>query len=815
MMEAIRQDARYARRSFKQKPAFVAVVVLTLALGIGANTAIFSFVNALLLTPLPYKDPDRLVRVMSERGGEAGKLSMLEVEDLNRQARLFEGFASIRNTQYNVTGDGPPESLVTSVNSHNLFDLLGVKAHVGDVWPASHERQRVFAIVLGYDVWQRRFGGDPLIAGKKIMLDAAPYEALGVMPPGFNFPLNAQLYRRVPPGDFDSRNIRESGVIAKLKPGVSITQAQGELDAIARELEQAYPDTNTGLRLKVSPFREHYIGDAGGYLWLLLGAVGFVLAVTCVNVAGLTLARASSRTREMAVRAALGAGRWRLIRQMLTESLLLTFAGGAVGLLLAVVCVDLMADLMRFDLPAWMKVEVDSRALGFTLAVSLLTGIAAGIAPALQASKPDLNESLKEGSKGSSGGSGQRARRALVVAEMALALALMAGAGLMVTSFLKLRQTPLGFDPSSTLTMKMDPPWSKYKHVRETAPFYKRVIEEIEWLPGVEAAAYNDSLPLAGQDVREGSNKLSIEIEGQPADEQQRNPYVNAQIVSPGYFRMMKIATVSGRLFDERDSQQSTLMAVISRRVAETFWPEQPAQEAVGKRLKLTGRNQNYRLDSTEPDPWLIVAGVVADVRQRGVMGAPGLDVYVCDQQLFSPESYLAVRAKVDPLTLTQAVKQAVWKVDPEQSVFDVQTMEQRVLATVWQQRLAGIALMIFAGLALALAAVGIYGVMSFATTQRTREMGIRMALGAEPRDVLRLVLSDGLKLALAGAGLGLLGALLLARAVAHLFYGVSAHDPLTFLGVALTLMIVALLACWFPARRAMKVDPMIALRSE
>jgi predicted permease len=538
--------------------------------------------------------------------------------------------------------------------------------------------------------------------------------------------------------------------------------------------------------------------------------------IACVNVAGLLLACASAREREMAVRAALGVGRGRLIRQMLTESLLLTLIGGAAGVALAVLCVNLMVDLMRFDLPAhlpvWMKVTVDGRALGFTLAVSLLTEIAAGLFPALRASKPDLNESLKEGSKGSSGGSGQRVRRALVVAEMALALALMAGAGLMVTSFLKLRQTPLGFDPSSTLTMKMDPPWSKYKHVRETAPFYKRVIEEIERLPGVEASAFNDSLPLAGQDVREGSNKLSIEIEGQPADELQRNPYVNAQIVSPGYFRAMKIAAVSGRLFDERDSQQSLLMAVISRRVADSFWP---GQDAVGKRLKLTGRNQNYRLDNNDPDPWLTVAGVVADVRQRGVMGAPGLDVYVCDQQLFSPESYLAVRAKVDPLTLTQAVKQAVWKVDPEQSVFDVQTMEQRVLATVWQQRLVGIVLMIFAGLALALAAVGIYGVMSFATAQRTREMGIRMALGAEPRDVLRLVLSDGLKLAVAGAGLGLLGALLLARAVAHLFYGVSAHDPVTFLGVVVVLMSVALLACWVPARRAMRVDPTVALRSE
>ena len=462
----------------------------------------------------------------------------------------------------------------------------------------------------------------------------------------------------MPPGDFDSRNIREYGVIARLKPGVTIDQAQGELDAIAQRLAQTYPDTNTGLHLRASSFRQHYIGDASGYLRLLAGAVLFVLLIACVNVASLRLTAALGREKEIAIRAALGAGRGRWIRQMLTESLLLTLIGGLLGLALAVVCVELMAGLLRFELPTWMKIAVDGRAMLFTLAVSILTGIAAGIVPALHASKPDLNESLKDATKGSSGSAGQRARRALVVAEMALALALMIGAGLMIKSFLNLSQTPLGFDPSSLLTMKMDPPWSKYNHVSHTAPFYKRVIEEVEQLPGVESAAFNDSLPLAGQDVREGTNKLNIQIEGQPADEQQRNPYVNAQIVSLGYFRAMRISAVAGRLFDERDGQQSALMAVVSHRVAETFWP---GQDPVGKRLKLTGRNQNYRLDSKEPDPWLNIAGVVADVRQRGVMGEPGLDVYVCDQQLFSPESYLVVRAKVDPLTLAQQVKQAVW----------------------------------------------------------------------------------------------------------------------------------------------------------
>jgi putative ABC transport system permease protein len=811
-MKTYWQDLQYAFRMLVKRPGLTAVVALTLALGIGANTAIFSFVNALLLSPLPYKDPDRLVRVMSERGSETGKLSMLELYDLKEQAKLFEDFASIRNTQYNVTGDGPPESLITSVNSYNLFDLLGVKAKLGAPWPQSHERQRVFDIVLSYDTWQRRFGGDPQIVGKTIMLDATGYEVLGVMPPGFDFPLNAQLYRRVPRGDFDSRNIREYGVIARLKTGVTIGQAQGELDAIAQRLAQAYPDTNTGLGFHASGFREQYIGNAREYLWLLTGAVSFVLLIACVNVTGLMLTAALGREKEMAIRAALGAGRGRLIRLMLTESLLLNFIGGAFGLALSVVCVKLLAGLLRFDMPVWMKIAIDARALLFTTAVSILTGVAAGVAPALQASKPDLNESLKDGTKGPFGSAGQQARRTLVVAEIALALALMVGAGLMVKSFLNLRQTPLGFDPSSLLTMKMDPPWTKYNRVNQTAPFYKRVIEEVERIPGVESATFNDSLPLAGQDVREGSNKLNVQIEGQPADALQRNPYINAQIVSLNYFHTMKTGLAAGRFFDERDQAQTTPMAVISQRVAESFWP---GQDPIGKRLKLTGRDENYRLNGDETDPWLTVAGVAANVRQRGVTGEPGLDVYLCDQQTFSPESYLAVRTKVDPLTLAEQVKQAVWKADPEQSVFDIQTMEQRVEKTIWQQRLSGLVLSLFAGLGLLLAAVGVYGVMSYATEQRRREIGIRVALGAQRSHVLKLVMGEGLKLSLIGAGAGLLSALLLARAVSHLFYGVSASDPMTFLGVAAVLMSVALLACWIPARRATRVDPMIALRSE
>jgi putative ABC transport system permease protein len=812
-MESLWRDLLLALRMLAKRPGFTLVIALTLALGVGANTAIFSFVNALLLTPPPYRDPDRLVRVMSQRGAESGKLSLLEVEDLNRHARLFEGFASFRASQYNVTGGGPPEAIMASINSWNLFELLGVKPFLGQTWPQSHERQSVFNIALSHDVWQRRFGGDPNIVGQKIMLDAAPYEVLGVLPPGFDFPLNSGLYRRVPPGDFASRSIRESGVIGRLKPGVTIGQAQAELDRLARDWERSYPDTNAGVRFTASPMREHWIGGASSYLWLLFGAVSFVLMIACVNVVNLMLGAAIAREKEMAIRAALGAGRARLIRQMLIESLSLTLIGGLLGLGLAAVCVRMMSNLLRFDMPAWMKVGVDGRALLFTFVVSAVSGAVAGLVPALRASKPDLNETLKEGGKSSSAGGSLRARRMLAPAQAALALVLLVGAGLMMQSFFRLQRVELGFDPDGMLTMKMDPPWSRYKMVEQTAPFYRRVVEEVERIPGVEAAAFNDSLPLAGQDVQEGAGKLTIEIEGQPRNDQERNPYVNAQIVNHGYFSAMKIPLLAGRSFDERDHMQSARVVIISQRLAERFWH---GQDPIGRRIRLGRRSENYRLDGgMKEEPWNVIAGVAGNVRQRGVLADAGLDVYLCDQQEFSPESYLAVRAKVEPLALAEAVKQAVWKADPEQSVFDIQTMEQRVLNTIWQQRLAGVVFALFAGLALALAAVGIYGVMSYSVSQRTREIGVRVALGARVPDVLKMVLGEGLKLTLIGVAIGLLMAIAMAQLMKSLLYGVGAIDPLAFVGAPALLAATATIACLIPAWRAAKTDPLTALRFE
>lgn len=500
------------------------------------------------------------------------------------------------------------------------------------------------------------------------------------------------------------------------------------------------------------------------------------------------------------------------MRQMLTESLLLTLIGGAVGLALSSLCVKLLAGLIAASLPNWMKLEVDGRVLAFTFVVSIIAGALAGLAPALRASRPDLNETLKDAAKGSSGGAG-RMRRALIIAQVALALVLLAGAGLMTNSVLRLQRTALGFDSAKLLTMKMDPPWFNYKELEPTARFYRRVIEEVEQIPGVESAGFNDSLPLAGQDVREGANKLTIAIEGQSQPERERNPFVNAQIISSAYFRTMKIPLARGRFFDQRDAQSSPPVAIISRRFAEHFWPD---QDSLGKRILLSQRSHNYRssADSKE-QPWLTIAGVVEDVRQRGVASEAGLDVYICDQQTLSPESYLAVRVADDPLSFVQKVKEAVWRADPEQSVFDIRTMEERVAATIWQQRLSGVVMALFALLALTLAAVGVYGVMSYAVSQRTREIGVRIALGARGVDVLRMTLGEAMRLVMIGGGIGLAAALALTRAMASLLYGVSASDPATFAAALSLLVVVALVACYLPARRAARVDPMIALRSE
>jgi predicted permease len=809
-METLWQDLCYGTRVLVKKPGFTFIVALTLALGIGVNTAIFSFVNALLLRPLPYRDAERLVRVASLRGKEEGRLSMLELRDLREQTSIFESVAPyIPGAQYNYSGDGPPEELAAVLVSSELFNTLGVPLLHGGPWPESYDLERNFGVILTYDLWKRRFGGDLNVLGRKITLDAAPFYVIhGVAPQGFNFPGNVQLFRSIAINDrlpnYKDRDARNVYAVARLKPGVSYEQARAELNVFSRRMAETYPNINTGLSFTLKPLRDFYVGDVRPYLWLLLAAVGFVLLIACANMINLLLARSLAREREIAIRTALGAGRSRLIRQLLTESLLLAFVGGLVGLSFALGWVRLLRSLVRAELPAWIAIDIEWRVLAFTFAVSILTGLIAGLAPALHATNPDLNELLKEGAKGSQGAARRQVRKALVVVEIALALVLLIGAGLMVKSFLRLQQTELGFNPDNLLTLRVALPWRKYNDAlgpERQRQFFQQLLDRLAALPGVEQAAMTSNLPLSSE-RQEG--KLTFTIEGQSVEEQQRNPYLNDLRISPNYFQTIGVRLIKGRLLSEFDTTDSERVGVISQRLAERAWP---GQDPIGKRLKVGGVDSQSK--------WTTIVGVVGDVKHEEIAGEAGLDLYVSYRQVGDSNMYLLLRTKVAPMTLAGAATRAVWTGDPEQSTFNIATMEDRIADTIWQRRLSGALFIVFAALALVLASVGIYGVMSYVVSQRTREIGIRMAMGARPRDVLKLVIGQGAMLIAAGLGAGLIVAFIASQIINSLLYQVSATDPLTYLVVSLLLAAVALVACYIPARRAMKVDPMTALRVE
>ncbi|MGB7921788.1 MAG: ABC transporter permease [Pyrinomonadaceae bacterium] len=811
MIGTLMQDFRYGVRMLVKKPGFTVIAVIALALGIGANSAIFSVVNAVLLRPLPFDEPERLMQVWAtnaKRGQRSAPTSYLNFVDWRDQNRVFDHMAAYTGASAAFTYGETPEQLEGAGVTADLFKVLGTQPLLGRTLLSEDERPNSRVVVLSYGLWQRRFNGDPKIIGQQVKFDGDSTTVVGVMPKGFIFPLDRETPEFWVPLDPQEAFNKERGanylsVIARLKEGTTLEQAQAEMDTIGRRLEQEYPDKNTGKGIRLISLHENVVGNVRPALLVLLSAVGFVLLIACANVANLLLARASSRSREIAIRTALGASRARIIRQLLTESLLLSIVGGAAGLLLALWGVDVLGAAIPADIPRVKDVGLDASVLLFTIAVSLLTGILFGLAPALQASKPDFNEALKEGGRGSTEGLNRnRVRSLLVVSEVALSLVLLIGAGLMIKSFLQLLNVKPGFEPEHVLTANISLPPAKYADVEKQSAFFKQVIERTQQLPGVDSVAVIGPLPLTGSMIQN-----LVTIEGRPPLAPGEKLVTNTRIASADYLRVMGIPLQRGRNVTEHDDTGPDVF-LVNETFARRFFP---GEDPIGKRISLS-----IRPSPDKPDASGEIVGVVGDVKHQTLDKEAGPECYVPAMKYTDPYMTLVARtASSDPAQLTTALRGVVQQVDKDQPVADIRTMNQVLAQSVATRRFNMLLLGLFACIALLLAAVGIFGVMNYSVSQRIHEIGIRMALGAQGSDILRMIVGQGMILTLIGVALGLIAAYFLTRVMSGLLYGVSATDPLTFVGVSGLLVVVALLACYIPARRATKVDPMIALRYE
>lgn len=800
-METLFRDVRYGFRGLLKRPGFTVIALVALALGIGANTAIFSLVNAVVLRPLPYPEPDRLVWVWgSFSGGNRASVSPPDYLDYRSQNKSFEQLAATVSVTASatLTGSGEPERLNASVVTGNYFQALGVTPLLGRGFSLDNEQSGNDQVtVLSHELWQRRFGGDPGIVNKRIILDSKSFEVIGIMPKDLTFPQNADLWVPLSFDRDEGMKVRAAHFlrpIGRLKPGVSVAQAQADTDAIAAQLEQQFPKSNTTWKLRLEPLRERLIGNSRSGLFILFGAVGFVLLIACANVANLLLVRATARQKEIALRTALGASRMRIVRQLITESLLLAVVGGALGALLAAWGIDLLVTLTRDSVPPTAIVKIDATVLGFTFLVSLLTGLLFGLVPAFRTVKLNLSDTLKEGAKSSEATFRNRTRSLLVVFESALAVVLLVGAGLLVRSLIALQNTNPGFDANNVLTLRVDLPRGKYDTAEKSSNFYQQLEQRLAGVPGIESVGLITELPLSGQ-----PNDTPFTVEGRPPVAPGEEFGTDFRRVNQKYFEAMRIPLLRGRNFTEQEVRDNAQVVVVSEALVNTAFPN---EEPLGKRL----------VTNLSDKPFEIV-GIVGDIRHRSLEFQPYAAMYMPTVQ--SGRMNVVLRTQGDPLSLVPAVRKEVQAIDRDQPIAAVRTMDEWVDRSTATPRYRTTLLGLFAGLAMILAATGIYGVMSYSVAQRTHEIGVRMALGARRGDVLRLVVSQGMLLVVVGLAIGLIAAFGLTRLMESLLFGVTAKDPITFVIVAGLLAAVAFIACYIPARRATKVNPLTALRYE
>lgn len=812
-MSDLLQDLEFGLRTSLRSPGSTAVALIALSLGISANTAIFSVVSAILLRPLPYKDSSRLVVVWSNKmnkGMRQQRISALDFKDFIAQQQVFDEIGALRAQPSVLTGGELPERVESASVSPSIFKLLGANAALGRTFDNQEDQPaKNHVALLSNGLWRQRFGADPNILGRALVLDGRSYTVIGVTPPEFRIPdTPSELWIPYTPDPkelaAERRAYRFLKVIAHLKPGVTVEQAQSGMQAIASGLEQQYKDTNGGYSVDVVRLQDQLTGDIRPTLWMLIGAVTFVLLIACANVANLLLARAGSREKEMAVRAALGARPARLVRQLLTESVLLSLTSGILGLLLAYVGISILVRVGPANIARIEEISIDWRVLLFTLAISMITGVVFGLAPALTSVQADLNSTLKTSGRGTTGYRGRtRMRNIFVVCEIASCVVLLIGAGLLLRSFARLNQVNPGFRTDHVLTMQLALPESRYAGLK-VGLFYKRLLERVRALPGVQTAGISRYLPLGGSDV-----SLNFLIESRPVVASVDQPRAKYRAASAGYFAAMGIPLLKGRYFDATDSERTPAVAIVNEATARRYWPN---EDPIGKRIQ----------SGIDEGKWSTIVGIAGNVKHAGLDAVTAEEIYYHYLQVpvelmsFVEDTMaLVVRTASDPPAMTSAIRNEVRSLDPDEPVFNVKTMDDLVQASVAQPRFRTLLLSIFAGVALVLAAIGIYGVMAYSVTQRTNELGVRTALGAQRADILKLVVGHGVRLAVIGVGIGVLLALGTTRLLNKLLFGISAIDPVTFGLTGALILGIALVASYVPALRASNIDPVEALRQQ